>query len=236
MTHNAPPHIENLLLALLPASELQQLHRHLEPISFARKRVLYEAGQSLHNAYFFKKGMAALSAIAEDGRTVQVAIVGRDGFVGVPIIHLWAKTVVRIVTQTHVDAFKIDAQQLLAQCERNKQLRKLLLHYSQVLDAQIVQSTLCNTLHTIRQRLCRWLLICRDSSQSPSFDLTQQDIADMLGSHRNQISFEARQLGKRGFLRYGRGQLTLTNEKGLKEESCECYQTVRHWTDELLNK
>jgi CRP-like cAMP-binding protein len=229
------PQIKNRLLSSLPAGEHKRLLRHLKPIHFARKRILYEAGQSMRNAYFFHNGMASLFAVAEDGRTVQIAVVGSDGFVGVPISLMANKTPVRIVTQTPVDALKIDAQELIAHCNRNGPLQQVLLRYSQALQSQMVQSALCNPLHNIRQRLSRWLLAYRDSTRSTNFDLTQEDMANMLGSHRNQISIEARELGKRGLIRYARGHITLVDQDGLEQASCECYRTVRQWTDELLD-
>ena len=234
MAENAP-RIANRLLESLPRSQYRRLLRHIEPVHFARNRILFEVGQSVRNAYFFNSGLASIFAVAEDGRTVQIAIVGNDGFVGVPIVLMSNKTAVRIVTQTSVDAVKIDAEELITQCNRNVQFRQVLLRYSQVLECQIVQSALCNPLHSIRQRLCRWLLGYKDASNSDSFDLTQEDIANMLGSHRNQISIEARELGRRGLIRYGRGQITLMDQKALERESCECYRVVREWSEQLLN-
>jgi CRP-like cAMP-binding protein len=230
------PKITNRLLASLPGGEYKRLLRQFEPIHFARKRILCEVGQSVRNAYFFHSGLASLFAVAEDGRTVQIAIVGSDGFVGVPIVLMSNMTAVRIVTQTPVDAVKIEAEQLILQCNRNVQFRQVLLRYAHFLESQIVQSALCNPLHSIRQRLCRWLLGYRDASNSDGFDLTQEDVANMLGSHRNQISIEARELARRGLIRYGRGQITLIDQKGLERESCECYRVVREWSDQLLNR
>lgn len=229
------PKQTNRLLSSLPEGKYRRLLRHFEPIHIPRNRILCEVGQSMLNAYFFNSGVASLFAVAEDGRTVQIAIVGSEGFVGVPIVLMSNKTAVRIVTQTPVDAVKIGAEQLIAQCNRNVQFRQVLLRYSQVLESQIVQSALCNPLHSIRQRLCRWLLAYRDASNSDSFDLTQEDMANMLGSHRNQISIAARELGRRGLIRYGRGQITLIDQKGLERESCECYRVVRGWAEQILN-
>jgi len=235
MADKFPPKVENRLLASLPAEEYITIFKHLGHVHFARKRILYEAGQTLRNAYFFTSGMASLFAVAEDGRTVQTAVVGSDGFVGVPIILRASETPVRIVTQTKVDAVKIEAQHLLTEFNRNGRLQEVLLRYSQILQIQIVQTALCNSLHSIRQRLCRWLLVCRDSNRSDSFDLTQEDLANMLGSHRNQISTEARELGNRDLIRYARGQISLLDQKGLEEQSCECYRAVRQRTDGLLD-
>ena len=227
--------IKNRLLASLSAVEHKRLVTHLKPIHFGRKRILYEAGQEMHDAYFFESGMASLLAVAEDGQTVQVAIVGSDGFIGVPIILMAARTPLRIVTQTPVEAVKIGAQQLLAEFDRGRQLREVLLRYSHVLQTQMAQTALCNSLHTIKQRLCRWLLLYKDSTDSRSFDFTQEDLANMLGSHRNQISIVARELGKDGLIQYARGQITLIDQKRLQQETCDCYRTVRQWTDEVLD-
>lgn len=239
MSGKVPPRIENRienrLLASLPEAEYNRLLKYLQPIHFGRKRILYEAGQSMRNAYFFHSGVASMFAVAEDGRTVQIAVVGSDGFIGVPIILMGTRTPNRIVTQTPVDAAKIGAEQLIAQSDPDSQLRQLLLRYSQVLQTQIVQSALCNPLHSVRQRLCRWLLVLRDSTHSDSFNLTQEDLASMLGNHRNQISIEARELGKRGLIQYARGRITIVNKTGLEHASCECYRTVRQWIDELLD-
>src|SRR5258705_12625253 len=106
MSENPRP-TKSRLLASLPVADHKRLLSHLEPIHFGRKRILYEAGQEMHDAYFFESGRASLLAAAEDGQTVLVAIVGCDGFVGVPIIHLAAKTPVRIVTQTPAEAVTI---------------------------------------------------------------------------------------------------------------------------------
>lgn len=226
---------DNRLLALLPNDEVNRFLKYVEPTHFARKRILYEAGQSMKNAYFFRSGMASLLAVSDDGRTVQIAIVGTDGFVGVPIILMGLKSPTRIVTQTAVEAFRIDAQELLAQFNSGRRLREVLLRYSQILQAQVVQSALCNPLHTIRQRLCRWLLEYRDATGSETFEVTQEDAANILGSHRNQVSLEARELGKRGFIQYKRGRITIVKPDGLEHASCECYRVIRERVDDLLS-
>lgn len=225
----------NRLLALLPEAEHKLLLRHSEPIRLPRGRILYEVGQTMQNAYFFQSGMASIVAVAENGRPVQIAIVGTEGFVGTPILFSGTKSTVRVVTQTAIDGTMIKTEVLLNRFNRKSQLHENLLRYSQLLQTQIVQSALCNSLHNIRQRLGRWLLVCSDATQSEEFDLTQEDLANMLGSHRNQISAEARELGRKGLIRYARGSITLVDRAGLEHTSCECYRVVRQWERELLN-
>ena len=229
------PRARNRLLALLPEAELKRLLRHSEPIRLHRGRILYEVGQTMQNAYFFHSGMASIAAVAEGGLTVQIAIVGTDGFVGPPILFSGTKSTVRVITQTAIDGVKINTEVLLHRFNRATHLHKNLLRYSELLQTQIAQSALCNSLHNIRQRLCRWLLVCSDATQSEEFDLTQEDLANMLGSHRNQISTEARELSRRGLIQYSRGSLKLVNRDTLEQTSCECYRVVRQLERELLN-
>jgi CRP-like cAMP-binding protein len=153
--------MKNHLIASLPTLEQKPLLRHLEPIHFGRKRILYEAGQAMHDAYFFESGMASLVTVAEDGQAVQVAIVGTNGFVGVPIILMSSKTPVRIVTQTPVEAVKINAEQLLEEFNRRRHLREALLRYSQVLQTQTAQSVLCSSLHTIQGTVLSMVALVR---------------------------------------------------------------------------
>ena len=229
------PISQNRLLMTLPHSEQKRLIRQIEPIHFARKRILYEVGQSVKDMYFFHRGIASISAVGEDGRTVQIAIIGAAGYVGAPVLFAGTKCTVRIVSQTAIDGVKINAEVMLKRFDQETQLHKNLLRYSQQLQTQIVQSALCSSLHNIRQRLCRWLLICSDAIQSEEFDLTQEDLANMLGSHRNQVSSEARELNRRSLIDYSRGHLTLVNRSNLEQTSCECYRVVRQWERELLN-
>ena len=235
MINDPIPRARNRLLALLPETEYKRLLRYSEPIHLPRGRILYEVRQTMGNAYFFHSGMASIVAVAENGRLVQIAIVGTEGFVGTPILFSGTKSTVRVVTQTAIDGTKIKTEVLLNRFNRKSQLHENLLRYSQLLQTQIVQSALCNSLHNIQQRLCRWLLVCSDATQSDEFDLTQEDLANMLGSHRNQISAEARELNRLGLIQYSRGNIRLENRNGLEQASCECYRVVRQWQRELLN-
>lgn len=166
---------------------------------------------------------------------IQIAAVGSEGFVGVSIVLMGDKTPNRLLAQTAVEAAKIQAEQLLDEFNRSDKLRKALLRYSQVLQTQFVQSGICNPFHTVRQRLCRWLLVSSDCLHSDSLDLTQQSLADMLGKHLNQVGRVALDLQKSGLIRYVHGRITILDRKGLETASCECYRIVKKWTDELLD-
>ncbi len=227
--------MKNLLLAGLPPHEHRRFLSKLEPIHFPKGRILYETGQLPRYAYFINSGVVSLLAVAEDGRTIQIAVVGNEGFVGVPIILMASKTPNRAVTQTPVDAIRIEADRLLAEFNRSGKLREVLLRYSQLLQIQFAQSVICNTFHTVKQRLCRLMLTISDSLGSDGYDLTQQEIADILGSHRNRAIAATRDLKKRDLIHHSYGSITILDRKGLERASCECYRIVREWTAELLD-
>jgi len=106
-------------------------------------------------------------------------------------------------------------------------LQKLLLRYAGSLYAQSVQSAVCHSLHSIKQRLCRYLMVISDCLRSDSFDLTQEDIALMLGHERNRLTLNAGELKSKGLIEYGRGRIRIIDREGLEAAACECYRIVK---------
>ncbi len=121
----------------------------------------------------------------------------------------------------------IKGTQLLAEFNCGSTLHRLLLKYAYAQQSQIIQTAVCHSLHTIRQRLCRWLLVIGDSVQSDSFDVTQEHIANMLGHQRNRITLAARELLQEGLIEYGGGNMKILDRAGLEAVACECYRVVR---------
>jgi len=220
--------IENRLLAELPRDEYERFSARFESVNFPKNRILYEVGDTLQYAYFFKGGMTALLAINDEGQTIEIGMVGSEGFIGAPIIRKVGVTPYRVMTLLHCPAVRIPAKHLLDEFNRGGKLQELLLRYSQVPETQLVQSTICNLFHPVEQRLCRWLLVTQDCVHGDSFDLTQENIAIMLGKHRNRISVAAGKLQNRKLIQYNRrGRITILNRKGLEAFACECYRIVK---------
>jgi CRP-like cAMP-binding protein len=220
--------VENALLASLPREEYERLLPNIELVHLPRNRVLCEAGEALQYAYFLNSGMASFLAITEDGQTIDICMVGSEGFIGDDIIAKVGITPCRVMTQFPCEALRIEAKPLLDEFNRGGKLQELLARYSHVLKTQLVQATICLPFHSYRQRLSRWLLVTSNCLQSDSFDLTQEHIAIMLGKHRNRISTEAVELKRRGLIDYNRrGQMKILNHKGLETTACECYRIIR---------
>ena len=120
----APNPTENRLLAALARDEYERLQPSLESVRLPKNRILLEAGDTIHHAYFLTSGMASLLAITEDGRTIELGVVGNDGYVGVPLIHDVDSAAYRVMVQTQATAMKIEAEVLSGELERGGALRR----------------------------------------------------------------------------------------------------------------
>lgn len=219
--------IENRLLTALPAQEYQRLVPHLELIDLSVGKVIYEPGEPIPHVYFPNKAIVSLITTMENGSTVEVGLVGNDGMVGLPVIWGGSTMTTRAFVQVFGSAIRIKAEHIKAEFDRGESLQALLLRYMQALFTQVSQTAACNCLHTIEERLARWLLIVSDYQQSDTFALTQEFIAEMLGCRRSGVTVAAGILSRAGIISYYRGKITVLNREGLEATSCECYRVIR---------
>jgi CRP-like cAMP-binding protein len=223
-TLSVPP--ENRILAALPRAEYQSLVPHLERVHLPQGKVLYEVGDFVTRAYFVMRGMVSLLSITEDGDTTEVAMVGKEGVIGMPIILRVGITPYRSMVQITGDALSLKADVMRAEFARSARFQDLLLRYTHALLTQVSQSAVCNRFHTTEARLSRWLLVTRDRVDSDSFHLTQELISHMLGTPRTVVTVAANKLQDAGLIRYKRGSITILNPQGLENAACECYGVV----------
>ena len=216
---------KNRVLAALPKAELNRLTPYLSPVTLPVRTQLMD-GHAEH-AYFMEEGLASVVMTLAGGATVEVGIIGIDGVVGLPII-LGAGTVPgETLIQVEGSGFSIDAQRLKDEFERDGQLRSHLQKYVQAYLIQSAQNAACNRLHTISERLARWILTCYDRVQSDRMPLTHEFLGQMLGSPRTTVTLAAGMLHEAGLIDYSRGHVTIKNRKKLERVACECYRTVR---------
>ena len=226
--------IENRLLAALPDEVLVRLLPHLQPVSFALGGGVYESSERMDRLYFPTTCIVSLLYTMTDGATAEMGLVGNDGIVGIALFMGGNTVPNRAVAQVAGDAFSVPARVLLEEFRRGGQCQLLLLRYTQALITQISQTAVCNRLHSVEQRLCRWLLLTHDRVRSVELLLTQEFIANMLGGRRESVTKAARRLQKAGLIRYVRGHITILDRQGLEAASCECYQVVKTEFDRLL--
>jgi CRP-like cAMP-binding protein len=236
MPVNASPRLitENRILSALPLQEYERLAPHFVPTHLPKGKSLAHPGDTLRHAYFPTRGMVSLLSTTEGGQAIEVAMVGAEGVIGVPIILGVGVTPYWSVVQIQGDAMRISAAALRIEFERGERFRDLLLKYTHALLTQVTQSAVCNRFHTVQERLCRWLLISRDRVKSDTIDLTQESISQMLGTARTGVTMAAVPLQDAGLIRYRRGRITILDRRGLEAAACECYEAVRKEVSPVL--
>ena len=233
---NAPlKSIENRLLAALPVEEYQRLIPHMERVSLPFQKVLYEPTEPIRHVYFPHQGIVSLVATMLNGSTVEVGLVGNEGMVGIPVFLGGNTTTNRSFVQVAGDGTRMESLRLLAEFNRGGALQKLLLRYMQALHTQVSQTAACNRIHPVEARLARWLLMVSDRMESDQFELTQEFIAQMLGTRRAGVTVAAGTLQQAGMLRYSRGRITILDRKAMDATACECYRTTKDEEDRLLD-
>ncbi len=224
----------NRLLAALPDAEFQRLVPNLEQVSLAPGEVLYEAGENIRHAYFLNRNtLASVISTMEDGAGIEACVVGSEGLVGIQAFLRADATPARIVVQAAGSAVRIRAELLREEFNRGGMLQDLLLRYTHALVAQISQTAACNHLHTVEERLSRWLLTINDRVTG-DISLTHELISRRLGSHRSSVNEIAGVLRRKGIIRYGRGKIIVLDREELSSVACECYGIIKEQFDLAL--
>jgi CRP-like cAMP-binding protein len=165
--------------------------------------------------------------VLHDGGMVEVATIGREGMVGVTAVLDGSPVSSTSMVQGETDTcYRMKADAFRREMERRGAFYQLLTHYTQALVGFIMQFTACNAVHSVEQRLARWLLMARDRMESDEFPLTQEFVAIMLGASRPTVTIVASTLQKAGLITYHRGQIKILDGKKLEAASCECYRTA----------
>jgi CRP-like cAMP-binding protein len=217
----------NLLLASLPNGEYRRLFPKLEQIALTYGENVYERGEIIRHVYFPDSGIVSLLAAVEDSATLEVGIVGREGFVGLPVF-LGVKTSLnRSIVQGAGFAMKMSAADFLTECRSGGILTRLLLRFTHSLLAQISQSAVCYRFHPIDARLARWLLMTSDRMETGDFPVTQEFLSNMLGVRREAVNKSAVILQQQHLINYTRGNVSIINRAGLEKAACGCYAVIR---------
>jgi CRP-like cAMP-binding protein len=217
----------NQLLAALPPDDFKRVNRSLSTVPVKVKQMLHYPGEPVDHVYFPGSGFASVLTILEDGRMIEVATVGREGAVGVSAVVDGAINFGVAMVQAHIDpCFRMSVAAYRSEMDRRGAFYDLLMHYSQAMIGFVMQSTACNAVHRVDQRLARWLLLAQDRVGSDTFPLTQEFVAMMLGVARPTVSIVAGTLQRAGLITYRHGVMRIVDREGLEEASCECYRTA----------
>jgi CRP-like cAMP-binding protein len=223
----------NRILLALPDNEFRSIRPHLEFLPLPHHRLLYEPNRKIDFLYFPNHGLISLVIVMEDGKTVEVAVLGREGFAGVPAVFGLTRSTVREVVQIAGDGFKIKAAAFRQALRSSPLLQAALGRYAVVLAMQISQTAACNRLHDIERRLARWLLMAQDRVDDGVVPITHDFLATMLGTDRPSVSVAAASLQRKEIIDYTRGTVRILNRKNLEASACECYQTIQQFNGEI---
>ena len=225
LASSSPP--ANRLLAALPADEYARLAPMLGVTDLRLKRVLHKPGEPIDQVYFPGGGFASIVTVLKDGGMVEVATIGREGMLGLSaaLNHDPAPSAAMVQAETDT-CYTMSAAAFRKEMGRRGPFYELLTRYHQALIGVIMQATACNAVHSVEQRLSRWLLMAHDRIGKDDFPLTQEFVAIMLGTSRPTVTVVAGTLQKAGLITYHRGHLTVVDRENLEAASCECYRTT----------
>ena len=225
--------VKNRILRQLPADELKSFQPGLALVELQPNAVLLEQGATIEQVYFPVSGMVSLLVVMQTGEMIETGIIGAEGLLGgdAPLNgHLSTQATVQLVGA----ALRMPRAKFIDAYHAHPQLRDLVNRYQAILLMQARQNGACHALHSVRGRLCRWLLQSQDMIGNATFTLTQEFLSHMLGVRRNTVSVEAHALQEAGLIRYARGHITILNREGLEDCACECYSTIRAETDKVM--
>ena len=222
---------ENLIFSQLPHSELEELSQHLELVSLSQAEVLYEINEKIEYVYFPTNSIISLQNFLEDGSTVQIEMVGNEGFSAISFILNKNMTFSEAVVMQSGHAYKISVKaisELLARSEgrRNGILKSLMMEYVQTIFMNIAQISTCNCRHTLEQRFSRWLLLTFSRLDSNNLSITHETIGYLLGVRRESITEIAHKFQLNGIINTRRGKMEIKNKPLLEHKACECYETM----------
>jgi CRP-like cAMP-binding protein len=217
----------NSLLRHLPTLEWSRLSHLLQPTLLYQGQVLHDVDQVVQRVYFVNAGLVSLTLSSEDGSEVEVGVVGREGVIGTSALIGEGRAITRAVVQIPGKALAMPADALRDSFKRGGQFQELMLRYMNALLSQTAQTALCNRLHSVEERLCRWLLVVRDRMGSDELEITQEFIAQMLGVRRSGVTIAAGSLRQAGMIDYTRGCIRILQSETMQSCTCRCYPIFR---------
>jgi CRP-like cAMP-binding protein len=213
----------NLLLDALSPEPRNAILALSRAIDLPNRTLLHEQGEAAAHVYFLCTGVASLMVTMAEGGSAEVGLTGHEGVVGA--MQLLGKTPTASQSCILIEgtALRIRLDELRAIFLSSEELRGRILEFVQQQNVALEQVAACNRLHEAEQRLARWLLMCRDRSEQDTMTLTQEFMADMLGTRRTTVTLVASSLQERGMISYRRGKVTILSPGELEKAACPCY-------------
>jgi CRP-like cAMP-binding protein len=224
----------NRILTALSKDALGRLTPNLVRVPLPTHTVLYAAGVPMRHCCFVDSGLCSLVGTTREGNSVEVGMIGKEGVVGLPALIKNARIHYQVIVQKSGWGFQIAANALRNEFLKCGDLHQNLMAYMQFTSSQMCQSSICNRFHSLRERLCRWLLLTRDRIESLDLHLTQEFLSHMLGSNRTAIAATIGDLQKAEIIRTAQGHIRILDQKALQSAACECYSIIKEESERFL--
>jgi CRP-like cAMP-binding protein len=220
------PRPRNLILSQLPEEEYAALSKHLIPVELQLSKTLSEPNQPIDHIYFLNTGLISTDALTEAGESVEVGVIGREGFSGLAALLDQPQMSHAVVMQGAGDGLRIRSSIVREEFLKGGVLMQLVHAFAYLQMVQVSQSVLCNRMHPVDARLARWLLTSADRMESETLHLTQEFLAQMLGTQRSTVTVAAGTMQRDGLIGYSRGKIHILERSKLEASACECYRIV----------
>ena len=224
----------NRILRAVPHDELAGVEDDFVVVEMEHGDVLFEPDAPIESVHFPLNGAVSLVAETAEGHSADVAVVGNEGFIGLPIFLGTEQMPLRAVAQVPGAALRLPTDRFRRLIAASDTLKAILLRYTQMRMVEMAQTILCNRVHPVEERTARWLLQLDERVEEAPFELTQEFFAVMLGTHRPSVSLAASKLREAGLIDYSRGVIEVLDRDGLEAAACACYRIIRNELDRLL--
>jgi CRP-like cAMP-binding protein len=224
----------NQLLSALETASRRRIDPHLEPVELKLGDTVCEAGGLLRHAYFPQGTVLSLLTVLEDGSAIETANIGREGAFGLFAAMYSRASFNRCLVQLEGGLVRCPIELLQSEFKRSEHVRDLFVSYSETLLSQVQQTVACNAMHSMEEKMCRWLLMMHDRAEGEILTYTHEFLSHMLGANRKSVTLAAQSMQAAGLISYRRGKMHILDRPGLEKASCECYAIVRERFDAFL--
>lgn len=225
--------VSNTVLLSIADEEFAALRQDLKYVDLPQHLVLQEPKHKLDFIYFLNSGMASRVFRTKDGDSVEVGVVGNEGFAPISAVAGLRSSPHQVVMQISGTGFRLSTSALDAAMKEFCGLQASLNRYAAVHGLQVAQTAGCNRLHDLEQRLARWLLLTQDRVGSGLLRITHDFLATMLGTDRPSVSLAAGALQRKRIIEYSHGSVKVLNRKKLESSACECYSVIQQFNGSM---
>jgi len=225
--------VGNVLLAQIPQSEFLKIRPHLDFVNLEVATQLQQEGRPITAVYFLNGGIASMIVETSDGRSVEVGVAGREDMIGLPLAGGLTQLTYSVVVQARCTGFRVPAEAMKRLLSLMPELSRLLIRRLAIRTVEVAQNAACNRLHSVSQRLARWLLMTQDRTNSDVISITHDFLSKMVGTDRATVSVKLEELESCQIVRCRRGSVAICDRAQLQRRACECYRIFSQFNSEL---